>query len=268
MDSGDDRYSTAGVGLDWTLIPGPTSALIDRTRHPRSSRGARPQLVLRSFRGGRNMKFADRDDAGRRLADKLAHLKNPQPVVLALPRGDVAVGFEIARALFALLDIVLGGRFGVTRQPELALGAVTDGASPETSIDRQLAASLDIPDSFIKEETARQLEEIERRRRSYCEGRPALEVAGRTAIVVDDGIATGATMRVAWQAVRRRGPARLVSPCPWRRRIRSQPWARGPTKPSAWRRRSGSGRSASRSAGRRRLIASSAPRSPRSCRSR
>ena len=160
------------------------------------------------------MKFVDRSEAGRRLADKLLHLKDRQPVVLALPRGGVAVGFEIARALDAPLDIVLVRKIGVPWQPELALGAVTDGAGREIFIDRDLATSLDVPDSYIEEETARQLEEIERRRKSYCEGRPALEVAGHTAIVVDDGIATGATMRVALQALRRRGPARLVLAVP------------------------------------------------------
>ena len=160
------------------------------------------------------MKFADRGDAGRRLADKLLHLKDQQPVVLALPRGGVAVGFEIARALDAPLDIVLVRKIGVPWQPELALGAVTDGASPQTFIDRDLATNLNVPDGYIEEETARQLDEIERRRKSYCEGRPALGVAGRTAIVVDDGIATGATMRVALQALRRRCPARLVLAVP------------------------------------------------------
>jgi putative phosphoribosyl transferase len=160
------------------------------------------------------MKFADRGEAGRRLADKLLHFKDRQPVVLALPRGGVAVGFEIAHALDAPLDIVLVGKIGVPWQPELALGAVTDGTRYETFIDRNLAASLDIPDSYIEEETSRQLKEIERRREAYCEGRPALEIAGHTAIVVDDGIATGATMRVALQAVRRHGPARLVLAVP------------------------------------------------------
>jgi putative phosphoribosyl transferase len=160
------------------------------------------------------MKFADRGEAGRRLADKLLHLKDRQPVVLALPRGGVAVGFEIAQTLDAPLDIVLVRKIGVPWQPELALGAVTDGAAREIFVDRDLATSLDVPDNYIAEETARQLEEIERRRKSYCEGRPALEVAGRTAIVVDDGIATGATMRVALQAVRRRGPARSVLAVP------------------------------------------------------
>ena len=160
------------------------------------------------------MKFADRGEAGRRLADKLLHFKDRQPIVLALPRGGVAVGFEIAHALDASLDIVLVRKIGVPWQPELALGAVTDGARYETFIDRNLAASLNIPDSYIEEETTRQLKEIERRREAYCEGRPALEIAGHTAIVVDDGIATGATMRVALQAVRRHGPARLVLAVP------------------------------------------------------
>ena len=160
------------------------------------------------------MKYADRADAGRRLADKLAHLKDRQPIILALPRGGVAVGFEIARALDAPLDVVLVRKIGVPWQPELALGAVTDGAHPEVFVDRDLAASLDIPEDYIREETAGQLAEIERRRKSYCEGRPPPEIGGHTAIVVDDGIATGATMRVALQAVRRRNPARLVLAVP------------------------------------------------------
>ena len=160
------------------------------------------------------MKFADRGEAGRRLAGKLLHFKDRQPVVLALPRGGVAVGFEIAHALDAPLDIVLVRKIGVPWQPELALGAVTDGAKYETFIDRNLAASLNIPDRYIEEETSRQLKEIERRREAYCEGRPSLEIAGHSAIVVDDGIATGATMRVALQAVRHHGPARLVLAVP------------------------------------------------------
>jgi putative phosphoribosyl transferase len=114
----------------------------------------------------------------------------------------------------APLDIVLVRKIGVPWQPELALGAVTDGVSPETFIDQDLAKALDIPEGYVQEETARQLEEIERRRKSYCAGRPPLDVTGRTAIIVDDGIAAGATMRVALRAVRRRNPARLVLAVP------------------------------------------------------
>jgi len=160
------------------------------------------------------MIFQDRSDAGRRLAEKLGHLKDQKPVVLALPRGGVPVGFEIAHALGAPLDLVLVRKIGVPWQPELALGAVTDGEKPETFIDKGLAAALEISDDYVKEETARQLEELERRRRVYCANRAPLDIAGRTAIVVDDGIATGATMRVALQAARKRNPARLVLATP------------------------------------------------------
>jgi putative phosphoribosyl transferase len=160
------------------------------------------------------MKYTDRSDAGRRLAAALAYLKDRRPVVLALPRGGIAVGFEIARALDAPLDIVLVRKIGVPWQPELALGAVTDGAAPDSFIDRDLAARLDIPEDYLVTATQQQLQEIERRRRSYCAGRPPIEIDGCTAIVVDDGIATGATMRVALRAVRRHGPARLVLAVP------------------------------------------------------
>ena len=160
------------------------------------------------------MKFADRAEAGRLLAGKLMHLKDRQPVVLALPRGGVAVGFEIARALGAPLDIVLVRKIGVPWQPELALGAVSDGAEAEKFIDNQLAGVLSLPENYVEEETARQLAEIERRRQIYCAGRPPLDVKNRTAIVVDDGIATGATMRVALRAARRRAPAHLVLAVP------------------------------------------------------
>ena len=160
------------------------------------------------------MKFADRADAGRRLATKLTQFKDRAPVVLALPRGGVAVGFEIAQALGAPLDIVLVRKIGVPWQPELALGAITDGTSPEIFMDEDLANALGIPESYVEEETARQLEEIDRPRTSYCAGRPPIVISGRSAIVVDDGIATGATMRVALRAVRRRNPAHLVLAVP------------------------------------------------------
>jgi putative phosphoribosyl transferase len=160
------------------------------------------------------MMFEDRANAGKHLAGKLTHLKDKKPLVLALPRGGVPVGFEVARALGAPLDVLLVRKIGVPWQPELALGAVTDGDKPETFIDKDLAKLLGISDDFVKEETARQVEELERRRRVYCAGRPPVDIAGSTAIVVDDGIATGATMRVALQAARKRNPARLVLATP------------------------------------------------------
>jgi putative phosphoribosyl transferase len=162
------------------------------------------------------MMFHDRKDAGERLAALLLHLKDKKPVVLALPRGGVAIGSEIARRLGAPLDIVLVRKIGVPWQPELALGAMADGGGgpPEMFIDERMAEALAISPDFVRDETARQLAELERRRLIYCAGRPPVEIAGRTAIVVDDGIATGATMRVALRAVRRRGPAWLVLAAP------------------------------------------------------
>ncbi len=160
------------------------------------------------------MMFRDRKEAGERLAARLVHLKDRTPVVLALPRGGVAIAFEIARLLAAPLDIVLVRKIGVPWQPELALGAVSDGATPEIFIDERMAKALAIPQDYVRSETARQVAELERRREIYCAGRPPVEVKDRTAIVVDDGIATGATMRVALRAVRRRGPAWLVLAAP------------------------------------------------------
>jgi len=158
--------------------------------------------------------FRDRKDAGERLAAQLLHLKDKSPVVLALPRGGVAIGAEIARLLGAPLDIVLVRKIGVPWQPELALGAVADGGTPEIFIDERMAESLAIPGDYVREEPTRQLAELERRRQTYCAGRPPVDLGGRTAIVVDDGIATGATMRVALRAVRRQRPAWLVLAAP------------------------------------------------------
>lgn len=111
--------------------------------------------------------FADRSDAGRRLAQRLLHLKVQRPVVLALPRGGVPVEFEIAQALDAPPDLVLVRKIGVPWQPELTLGAVTDGGDPEVFIDRALATELAIPEDYMATEIIRQIEEIERHRRVY-----------------------------------------------------------------------------------------------------
>jgi len=109
---------------------------------------------------------------------------------------------------------VLVRKIGVPWQPELALGAVADGGVPEIFIDEHMQATLGIPEDYVQEETARQLAELDRRRRIYAADRPPVAVEGRTAIVVDDGIATGATMRVALRAMRRRRPAHLVLAAP------------------------------------------------------
>jgi putative phosphoribosyl transferase len=160
--------------------------------------------------------FANRRSAGRRLAARLHQLRAEKPVVLALPRGGVAVGFEIAEGLDAPLEIVLVRKIGVPWQPELALGAVVDGANPQVLINDVLAAELAIDQNYITSETARQLEEIERRRKVYLGDRTPLPLAGRTVVVVDDGIATGSTVRTALTRYRKdrsgenrpRGPGR------------------------------------------------------------
>jgi len=158
--------------------------------------------------------FADRRTAGRELSGRLQHLRKDKPLVLALPRGGVPVGFEIAEGLDAPLDIVLVRKIGVPWQPELALGAVVDGANPQVLINKALVTELAIDDGYIRNETARQLQEIERRRQIYLGDRPPLPLDGRTVILVDDGIATGSTVRAALRAVRRAGADKIVLAIP------------------------------------------------------
>jgi predicted phosphoribosyltransferase len=160
------------------------------------------------------MIFKDRYDAGRRLAKNLGRLEGRNTVVLALVRGGLPVGYEIARALDAPLDIVLVRKIGAPDQPELAVGAVVDGAEPEVVTNADLISVLGIPESFIKGVVDRELAEIERRRKLYVGTRPRAGVRGMTAIVVDDGIATGATTRAALHSVRRQKPAHLVLAVP------------------------------------------------------
>lgn len=158
--------------------------------------------------------FTNREDAGQQLASKLLRFRDEHPLVLAIPRGGVPVGCEVAKALGAPLDLVLVRKIGAPSQPELAVGAVVDGEHAETVLNRDLVEALGLSDDFIKQETARQLEEIERRRRAYLGSRPRHRIGGRTAIVVDDGIATGATVRAALVGVRRGAPKRLVLAVP------------------------------------------------------
>lgn len=158
--------------------------------------------------------FADRRDAGRRLAAELLPRQYAEPVVLALPRGGVPVGFEVARALGAPLDVLLVRKIGAPDQPELGLGAVVDGAEPQIVLDDDLVRLVAPPPGYVEQEIARQLGEIERRRQLYAGARPPLSATGRTAIVVDDGIATGGTARAALRAIRRLGPLRLVLAVP------------------------------------------------------
>jgi putative phosphoribosyl transferase len=159
--------------------------------------------------------FADRADAARRLAERLAgeHLLPPL-VVLALPRGGVPIGAELARRLGAPLDLLLVRKIGAPWQRELAVAAVVDGERPELVIDEETSAATGASRAWIDEQAALEWREIERRRRVYQRGRAPLPVAGATVVVVDDGIATGTTMRAALKALRRRGARRVVLAVP------------------------------------------------------
>lgn len=160
------------------------------------------------------MPFKDRADAGRQLAAALAQYKDQQPVILALPRGGVVVAAEAATALNAPLDLVLVRKIGVPFQPELAMGAVVDGAAPLIVRNESVIGLAGIDEADFKAVCDRELAEIERRRQRYLGSRERTEVAGRTAIVIDDGIATGATTRAALRAIRLRNPERLVLAVP------------------------------------------------------
>ncbi len=160
------------------------------------------------------MPFKDRIEAGRHLAKALASYKDKQPVVLALPRGGVPVAAEIADALAAPLDLILVRKIGVPDQPELAMGAVVDGPAPMVVRNEHVIRLAGVSESEFNQVRERETVEIERRRKRYVGERAHPDVAGRTAIVVDDGIATGATTRAALRATRARKPARLVLAVP------------------------------------------------------
>jgi putative phosphoribosyl transferase len=158
--------------------------------------------------------FADRAAAGRLLGEQLAALNLERPVVLALPRGGVPVALEVARALDARLDLVLVRKIGVPWQPELAVAAVVDGDSPQIVVEERVKREAGITQEYIESEARKQLAEIERRRAVYLQGRSPVSVKDCTAIVVDDGIATGTTVRAALRALRQRAPAHLVLAVP------------------------------------------------------
>ena len=160
------------------------------------------------------MPFKDRSDAGRQLARALAEYKDQRPVILALPRGGVAVAAEVATALNAPLDLVLVRKIGVPFQPELAMGAVVDGGVPLIVRNEGVIRLAAVDESDFKAVCDRELSEIERRRQRYLGSRDRVEVAGHIAIVIDDGIATGATTLAALRATRIRNPSRLVLAVP------------------------------------------------------
>jgi putative phosphoribosyl transferase len=156
----------------------------------------------------------NRSAAGRKLAALLRGYAKADPVVLALPRGGVVVGAEIAAALYAPLDIVVVRKLGAPGQPELAIGAVVGAEQPEVVLNEETVALFDVSRAYLDHEVAAEIEEIRRREARYRDGRPRVAINGRTAIVVDDGIATGASIRAALRAIRRAEPAHLVLAVP------------------------------------------------------
>jgi predicted phosphoribosyltransferase len=158
-------------------------------------------------------RFRNRADAGRQLAEKLAAYANrPDVLVLALPRGGVPVGGEVARALGALLDVFLVRKLGVPGYEELAMGAVATGEV--RVLNDEIVRGLGISEHEIDAIVAREMQELARRERLYRGDRLPPDVADRTVILVDDGLATGATMRAAIQALRQQKPARIVVAVP------------------------------------------------------
>jgi predicted phosphoribosyltransferase len=160
------------------------------------------------------MPFRDRSDAGRRLSEALAHYKDQRPIVLALPRGGVPVAAEVADALKAPLDLILVRKIGVPYQPELAMGAVVDGPNPLIVRNEDVIRMSGVSEEEFTQVRDRELVEIGRRRTRYLGDRSHPQLEGHVVIVIDDGVATGATTRAALRAVRNQKPKRLILAVP------------------------------------------------------
>lgn len=158
--------------------------------------------------------FQDRRDAGRRLAAELQRFGGPEAVVLGLPRGGVPVAFEIAKAFSAALDVLLVRKIGAPGHEEVALGAIVDGRNPQLVLNEEIVEHLAPSPDYLAAAKRRLLAEIERRRQLYRRDDPPAEVSGHTVIVVDDGIATGATVKAALRGVRQNKPLRLILAVP------------------------------------------------------
>jgi putative phosphoribosyl transferase len=158
-----------------------------------------------------NRRFRDRADAGRQLAEKLdAFAGRTDVIVLALPRGGVPIGYQVAKALNAPLDIFLVQKLGVPGHEEFAKGAIASGGV--RVLNGQLVRQLPNAEALIEVVTQRETAELQRREREYRNGRPLLDVRGKTVILVDDGLATGSTMRAAVRALRKRDVAEIIVP--------------------------------------------------------
>ena len=162
----------------------------------------------------RTKKFLDRREAGRELATALAEFTESEPLILALPRGGVPVAFEVAKALQAPLDLLIVRKIGAPGQEEFGLGAVVDGDDPQIVLNAEAMSLVHPPPGYVDAEAQRQLKEIERRRQLYFGGRCPMSRKGRTVILVDDGIATGGTMRAALKAMHQTEARRIVIAVP------------------------------------------------------
>jgi predicted phosphoribosyltransferase len=157
--------------------------------------------------------FRDRTEAGEKLAERLgAYERHPDAIVLALPRGGVPVGLEIAKKLGLPLDVFVVRKLGVPGQPELAMGAIASGGV--RVLNEDVLRAMPHAAATVTAVTSEEAQEVERRERNYRQGRPAAEVKGRVLIVVDDGLATGATMLAAIAALRQKNPGKIVVAVP------------------------------------------------------
>jgi len=154
--------------------------------------------------------FADRRDAGRRLAAALRDYVDQDPLVLALPRGGVPVAYEVAVELAAPLDLLFVRKIGAPGHPELGLGALVDGADPQLVMNAEVERMVEPPPGYVDQQVRLELEEIDRRRQVYLGGRRALSAHDRTVLLIDDGVATGGTVRAALQGLKKTGVRRLV----------------------------------------------------------
>lgn len=171
------------------------------------------RAVRSNFSPAMRNTFHDRTEAGEKLAERLgAYARHPDAIVLALPRGGVPVGFEIANSLGLPLDIFVVRKLGVPGQRELAMGAIASGGV--RVLNEDLLRAMPHAAATVTAVTAQEAQELERRERDYRQGRPAAEVEGRVLILVDDGLATGATMLAAIAALRQKNPAKIVVAVP------------------------------------------------------
>ncbi|MEK7517170.1 MAG: phosphoribosyltransferase [Patescibacteria group bacterium] len=156
--------------------------------------------------------FQNREEAGRKLGESLEKHKFENPIIIAIPRGGVVVGYEVAKILKASLDVVIARKIGVPYQPELGMGAVAEG--DVEILDKDLIRKLQIPKNLVNEVIVREKKEIERRKSLYREDRPILNIENRIVILVDDGLATGVSAKAAIKQLRKLKPKKIIFASP------------------------------------------------------